>query len=124
MASALKMCGDGPLWLILNQNYVDMMDPSIIKDYIAFFVFRYCNALLWVKTFIIVKEIKKKKSIAFHMKSRNMKQLIHVVLCVVRCLPNYNYTKKTLGVFYESHNATMQGYIKRGDTPIRVKLKP
>jgi hypothetical protein len=56
------------------------------------------------------------------MKSRNLKQLMHVVLCVVRCLPNY--TMKTLGVFYESHNATMQGYVKQGDTPIRVKLKP
>jgi hypothetical protein len=35
-----------------------------------------------------------------------------------------NYTMKTFGVFYESHNATMQGYVKQGDTPIRVKLKP
>jgi hypothetical protein len=35
-----------------------------------------------------------------------------------------NYTTETLGVFYESHNVTMQGYVKQGDTPIRVKLKP
>jgi hypothetical protein len=44
------------------------------------------------------------------MKPRNMKQLMHVILCVIRCLPND--TMKTLGVFDESHNVIMQGYVK------------
>ncbi len=45
--------------------------------------------------------------------------------CSIMCgkMPS-NYTMKTLGVCYESHNATMQGYVKQGDTLIRVKLKP
>jgi len=43
-----------------------------------------------------------------------MKQLVHAnIMCVNM---SSNYTMKTLEVFYESHNATMQGYVKWGGT--------
>jgi hypothetical protein len=68
------------------------------------------------------KKRKKKKCNAFHMK---IKKYETTSACNIMCvkMPS-NYTMKTLEVFYESHNATMQGYVKWGGTPIRVKLKP